>query len=103
MKNLKIVKGANYYPYTNGVHGTFVVRGTNYSFSAKIYNEPSHWGINCGRVSKLWVTNKKLDKLVFEYDRILCIGTEKQIEKGMVHDLIVFFENNAVEEAGNFV
>lgn len=65
MKNLKIMKGEQYYPYTNGVYGTFVVRGTNYSFSAKIYNEPSHWG--------------------------------------MVHDLIIFLENYAVEEASNFV
>jgi hypothetical protein len=38
-----------------------------YEFCAKVYAEPSHYGINEGCVSKLSVT--KNDKWVFNYDR----------------------------------
>lgn len=97
MKDLKIKKGDRYYPNTPAIYGTYVSRGTEYSFNGKIFYEPSCWGINCGRVSELNVTNKKTDKIVFMYDRGLIRGTEKQIESGMIHDLVEFLEVYAVE------
>ena len=97
MKELKLEKGKKYYPYdSNWVVGTFYNRGATYRFNAKIFYEPSHWGINCGRVSKLWVKNLKLDKEVFDYDRDLLKGTEAMIEKGMIRDLIEFLEGYAI-------
>lgn len=97
MKDLKIKKGGNYYPNTPGFYGTYVSRGAEYKFDGKLFYEPSHWGINCGRVSELNVTNKKTDKIVFMYDRILIKGTEKQMESGMIHDLVESLEVYAVE------
>lgn len=97
MKDLKIKRSERHYPNTPGIYGTFTSRGTEYSFNGKLFYEPSHWGINCGRVFELNVTNKKLDKLVFEYDRILIRGTEKQMESGMIHDLVESLEVYAVE------
>ena len=41
------------------------------AYEAKIYNRPSIWGINEGRISKLNIYKYKDDKwdLVYEYDR----------------------------------
>lgn len=98
MKDLKIEKGDRYYPYEgNWVVGTFYNRGATYKFNAKIYPEPSIYGINDGHVSKLWVKNLKLNKEVFNYDRGYDIGNELMTEKGMIKDLVDYLNVYAVE------
>ena len=99
MKDLKIKKGDKYYPYGNsGVVGTFVNRGITYRFNAVVMYEPSFRCINCGRVYKLWVTNEKTDKIVFQYENILIIrGTEAMTQKGMIKELVDYLEVYAVE------
>lgn len=39
-------------------------------FYAKVYNEPSEYGIDKGRVSKLTVYGDK-DNVIFHYDRVI--------------------------------
>lgn len=98
MKNLRIEKGKKYYPYaSNWVVGTFENRGATYRFNAKVYPEPSIYGIKEGRVSNLWVKNLKLDKEVFNYNRGFDIGNESMCEKGMIKDLLAYLEVYAVE------
>lgn len=45
------------------------LKGTynQFEFSAKVFSEGSSFGINQGRVSKLFITEKK--EVVFNYDR----------------------------------
>ena len=40
-----------------------------YYFEAKVYDEPSHYGINGGRVSKLWMRDVATREVVCAYDR----------------------------------
>ena len=98
MKDLRIEKKRKQYPFdSNFVTGNFYNRGAEYRFQAKVFPEESHWGINCGHVSKLWVKNLKLDKEVFNYDRGFDIGNESMVEKGMIKDLVDFLEVYSVE------
>lgn len=97
MKNLKLKKGPDMYPNTNWVVGTYEYRTVLYKFNAKIYSEPSVYGIKEGRVSKLWVRNEQNNKVVFHYERGYDIGDESQTERGMLKDLLGFLENYAVE------
>ena len=95
MKNLKLVNGVEYWPSNNWCKGTFINRNILYSFTAKIYEEKSEWGIKGGNVSKLWVKNEETNKVVFNYDRGLDVGTDEMIETGMIADLIYVLSNYA--------
>jgi hypothetical protein len=56
------------YGWTNGyveTQGNWVCR---YEFSAKVYDTPSHYGINDGRISKLHVKDTTTDMEVIGYD-----------------------------------
>lgn len=99
MKDLKIKKGERYYPYGNsGVVGTFVNRGITYRFNAIVMYEAYFRCINSGHVYKLWVTNEKTDKIVFEYENIQIIrGTEAMTQKGMIKELVDYLDVYAVE------
>jgi hypothetical protein len=47
--------------------GEIKVGKSSYRYCAKVYDEGSEWGINAGRVSKLWIS--KDGKTVCNYDR----------------------------------
>lgn len=49
------------YPWEKGEYN-------RYKYVGEIYREPSGFGINEGRISKLWVKDEK-DNLVVNYDR----------------------------------
>lgn len=97
MLNIILRKNEDLYPATNWVLGTFTNRKVVYSFEAKIYSEPSDFGINEGRVSKLRVKNQDLDKVIFSYDRGYDFGKKSRVNYGMLKDLIDFLEKYAVE------
>lgn len=50
------------------VKGTISKDGAEYQVSAKVFNEPSQYGINHGRISKLWVKEKGYP-VAINYDR----------------------------------
>lgn len=45
-------------------------------YTAKVYDEPSDFGINCGRISKL--TLKQDGKFVYNYDRGLDLDCQTE-------------------------
>ena len=47
--------------------GTINYNGRAYRYSVKHFDEPSEFGYNEGRASKIWIEKKK--KKVFNYDR----------------------------------
>ncbi len=47
--------------------GKFIINGIVYEWCAKVYDEPSEYGINNGRVSKLEI--RKNNRAVLNYDR----------------------------------
>ena len=49
-------------------NGTATIAGTTYKINAKVYAEPSEYGIGGGRVSKLWVSDPATGH-TYEYDR----------------------------------
>ena len=53
--------------------GSIKVRNSLFHYWVKHYDEPSEWGINEGRVSKL--TLKRDGKIVYNYDRGLDVET----------------------------
>lgn len=76
------------FPESNWIKGSFEYRKIPYTFDAKVFNEDSQWGINRGKVSKLWVRNKSTKKEVFLFDRGFVVGTQRQVERGMIKALI---------------
>lgn len=50
------------------IKGTIVKDGAEYQVSAKVFNEPSQYGINHGRISKLWVKERGWP-VAINYDR----------------------------------
>ena len=48
-------------------HGTLKVENQNISYSIKVFEEPSEYGINKGRISKL--TLKANKRVIANYDR----------------------------------
>ena len=66
----------------NWVIGTLEHRGKTYNFQAKIFAEPSSFGINDGRISKLSILNGKKwrsDTEIFNYDRGYDFGKKSGI------------------------
>ena len=49
-------------------NGTATIDGVTYRVEAKVYAEPSEYGIGGGRVSKLWVKDAATGS-TYEYDR----------------------------------
>lgn len=48
-------------------HGTLKVENQNVSYSIKVFEEPSRYGINQGKISKLTLKNN--NKIIANYDR----------------------------------
>lgn len=59
-----------------------------YRFIAKVYDEGSMFGINDGRVSKLWVKNEKINRVIFNYDRGIDIAAKTQEDKAIVAEIV---------------
>ena len=57
-----------------------------YQWQAKVYDEGSDYGINGGRVSKLWMKDTKSGEVVVEYDRGWSIGEDKKSIWGPIVD-----------------
>lgn len=95
IKKIKINNDKDCFPKSNWVIGSFEYRNIKYSFEAKIFHEGSMFGINNGNVSKLWVRNIEKKKEVFVFDRGLVIGKEKQMDSGMIKDLVDYLYNFA--------
>ena len=56
-------------------------------FNAKVYEEPSEFGINGGNVSKLWIDG------IANYDRGWDLRAKTVEGKAMVKELIKYFKN----------
>lgn len=57
----------------NWTTGTLTFYGQVFKFQAKVYDEPSHYGINEGRISKLWIATTS-GTVVYDYDRGLDVN-----------------------------
>lgn len=63
-----IVEFTTFNKSSNWVKGKALQGNTEYTFEAKLYDTGSIFGINEGRVSKLWITQKELGDIV-AYER----------------------------------
>ena len=55
------------------------LRCGKYNVQVKHFDEPSHYGINNGRISKLWILDTKNKKEMANYDR----GWDVRPKKGV--------------------
>ena len=53
----------------NWTKGTATCNGVTYDFNIKHYDEPSEYGIDSGRISKLWMRRRGDAQAVLGYDR----------------------------------
>ena len=60
-----------------------------YKFTAKVYEEPSEFGIRGGNVSKLWIPG------VVAYDRGWELRAKTPEHKEIIKELLKFFKNLA--------
>lgn len=72
------------------------VRGTagRYNFVAKLFDEPSWYGINDGRVSKLEIREEATDRRIVNYDRGWDIEPKTENEKKAFNAILEFLENS---------
>lgn len=100
MKNLKeYVNIENIHPIGSKddiwLSGDVEINGTGYNFSAKVFMEPSEYGINGGQVSKLCIGNN--ENCILNYDRgwdILDPMLTPDILEDIVEALETFREKN---------
>lgn len=85
----------NTYPANNWLSGKYEFRGVTYSFQAKVFPNPSVYGIHGGRVSKLWVRNLKNYNVIISYDRGHALGDARKYYRGMIKELIDYLEDFA--------
>ena len=71
------------YKYLNG-----------YSFSAKVYDAPSTFGINKGRISKLYVRDVSANTEVIGYDREWYCEPQYPQEKAVLEALLTIFDTS---------
>lgn len=88
-------KGDDLYPNSNWVSGVYEYRGIKYNFGAKIFPEPSDFGIDEGHISKLSIENMKTGQLVISYDRGHNYGDSRKYSRGMVKELIDYLTEYA--------
>ena len=53
----------------NWTKGTATCNGVTYDFQIKHFDEPSEYGIDSGRISKLWMRRRGDAQAVLGYDR----------------------------------
>lgn len=68
-------------PGSNWIKGSIAHNGKEYEISAKVYDKGSEYGINNGRISKLWVRPKEGGKPIINYDRGWDIKPTKEYKK----------------------
>ena len=56
-------------PIGNDWYSDTVIADYKYEIQVKMFDEPSYFGINNGRISKLWIRNLDTGKTVCNYDR----------------------------------
>lgn len=64
-------------------------------FNAKVYSEPSEYGINGGKVSKLWI------KGILNYDRGWDIKPKGKEAKAMMESLLKYFKDIIIKIDNN--
>ena len=94
MKNLKeYVDVLNIYPTNEKddiwLSGDVDINGKGYHFNAKVYQEPSEYGINGGKVSKLCIGDD--EKCILNYDRGWDI-LDKMITPDILEDIVEALE-----------
>ena len=55
--------------YDNWTKGTATCNGVTYDFQIKHFDEPSEYGIDSGRISRLWMRRRGDAQAVLGYDR----------------------------------
>lgn len=105
MKNLKeFVDILNLYPAGRDpvwMKGDIEINGVGYNLQAKVYIEPSDFGINGGQVSKLFVSNE--DETLISYDRgwdVLSPKVTPDILEDIVEALEFYRDENPYEVIG---
>ena len=105
MKNLKeFVDILNLYPAGRDpvwMKGDIEINGVGYNLQAKVYIEPSDFGINGGQVSKLFVSNE--DETLISYDRgwdVLSPKVTPDILEDIVEALEFYSDENPYEVIG---
>ena len=82
------------------VEGNIVVQSEDYqwlngySFSAKVYDTPSTFGINEGRISKLYVKDVSTNTEVIGYDRGWYCEPQYPQEKAALGALLTIFDTS---------
>ena len=64
-----------------------------YEFSAKVYDLPSKYGINEGRISKLSVKDMRTDVEIVGYDREWYLEPKRSQEYAIVNALLMIFKH----------
>lgn len=67
---------------------------SGYSFSAKVYDTPSKYGINEGRISKLYVRDVSTITEVIGYDRGWYCEPQYPQEKAVLEALLTIFDTS---------
>lgn len=65
--------------------------GDEYRFGAKLFDEPSDYGINNGRVSKLMIVDLNENEMIMNYDRGWDIYPSEE-NKDVYDDVLNFLE-----------
>jgi len=61
-------------------------------FQAKVYDEGSEFGINEGRVSKLWVCNEAQRQIIMCYERGWDVSPKTAAERRLLEALLAYLE-----------
>ena len=64
-----------------------------YEFEAKVYDLPSKYGINEGRISKLSVKDMRTDVEIVGYDREWYLEPKRSQEYAIVNALLMIFKH----------
>lgn len=67
-------------------HGIIEMNGTRYTYEMKHFEEGSIFGINEGRISKLWISRK--GKAVYNYDRGEDIAPADDETKAVLEEIL---------------
>lgn len=70
-------------------HDKMSVSGVILEYWAKVYDLPSQFGINEGRISKLTVTRD--EEIILEYDRGWSIEPKDEIAQKALECLLIFY------------
>ena len=83
---------------TGFVEGKVEVDKTKYKFQAKVYGKGSVYGINEGRVSKLWVwrAEENIRNSFISYDRGWEYSPTNKTEEDILNAILKMFEKEGI-------